>query len=139
MLIQQIDAAYSRRLFQINWIANYVDIVTVGTRNLNRKVSFLALSAFILLSLADLVLTRVLLVQSGGDIYEANPVASTIITQLGWSALTLYKLALVSLVSGIVLFVGHYRPVTARRLLLFACMLMTGVVTYSTYLFVWVI
>ena len=103
-------------------------------KKLSRKVSFLTLAVFISLSFADLLLTKVLIAQSGGDIYEANPLANLILTYLGWSGLTIFKLGMVSLISSIVIYVAYYQPKTARRLLLFACILMTGIVTYSLYL-----
>jgi len=103
-------------------------------KTLSRKVSFLTLAAFISLSLADLLLTKVLIVRSGGDIYEANPLANLILTYLGWNGLTIFKLGMVSLISSIVIYVAYYQPKTARRFLLFACTVMTGIVTYSLYL-----
>ena len=103
-------------------------------RMLSRKVSFLTLAAFISLSLADLLLTKVLIVRSGSDIYEANPLANLILTYLSWNGLTIFKLGMVSLISSIVIYVAYYQPNTARRFLLFACTVMTGIVTYSLYL-----
>lgn len=116
----------------------FLDRIFNETRKLRRKVSFLALTAFIVLSLADLILTKTLLIQSGGDVYEANPLANMIIMQWGWGALTVFKLSLVGLVSGIVLYVGYFRPLTAKRLLHFALTLMTALVSYSLCLLVYI-
>jgi len=119
--------------------SRYLQLVVDEVRKLNRKVSLFTLVAFIGLSLADLLLTKVLIAQSGGDIYEANPLANLVLTYLGWSGLTIFKLGMVSLISSIVIYVAIYQPKTARRLLLFACTLMTGIVTYSLYLFCFLI
>lgn len=108
-------------------------------RKLSRKVSFMTLAVFISLSLADLLLTKVLIVRSGGDIYEANPLANLILTYLGWNGLTIFKLGMVSLISSIVIYVAYYQPKTAKRFLLFACTVMTGIVTYSLYLLTFLI
>ena len=112
-------------------VARLMGLMIDQARELNRKVSLLALSFFVVLSVADLVITKILLQQSGGAIYEANPLADLIIQNLGWGALTFFKFGMVSMVSAIVIYVAYYQPKTARRLLLFGCMLMTGVVGYS--------
>lgn len=111
-----------------------LEVVLDEVRKLSQKLSLVTLSAFIVLSLADLVLTRVLLTQSGGDIYEANPLANLILTNFGWAGLTAFKFGMVLMISGIMVYVAYYQPKTARRLVGFAALLMAGVVGYSGYL-----
>jgi hypothetical protein len=94
----------------------------------------LGIAAFVILSVADLVLTRVLLTATGDAIYEANPLANFILECHGWCGLTVFKLTAVALISSIILYVGKVRPLTGRRLLTFACGLMIAVVIYSAYL-----
>ncbi len=101
---------------------------------LSRQRLTLLLAAFLVLSLADLILTKMLLEQSGGAIYEANPLADLIIQQLGWGALTFFKLGMVGMVASIIIYIACHQPATARKLVSFACVLMSGVVGYSTYL-----
>lgn len=113
-----------------------LEVVLDEIRKLSQKLSLFTLSAFILLSLADLILTRVLLTQSGGDIYEANPLANLILTKYGWTGLTAFKFGMVLMISGIMVYVAYYQPKTARRLVGFAALLMAGVVGYSGYLLV---
>jgi hypothetical protein len=94
----------------------------------------LGIAAFVILSVADLVLTHVLLTSTDDAIYEANPLANFILECHGWSGLTVFKLTAVALISSIILYVGKVRPLTGRRLLTFACGLMIAVVIYSAYL-----
>lgn len=119
--------------------SNLLERLFVEIRKLSRRVSLLTLAVFFCLSLADLLLTKILITQSGGAIYEANPLANLILTYLGWGGLTLFKFILVSLVCLIVIYVAYYRPVTARRLLRVACLITAGVVGYSLCLLVWFI
>ncbi|MFT3878541.1 MAG: DUF5658 family protein [Gemmatales bacterium] len=111
-----------------------LEVVLDEVRKLSQKLSLFTLSAFIVLSLADLILTRVLLTQSGGDIYEANPLANLILSNFGWAGLTAFKFGMVLMISGIMVYVSYYQPKTARRLAAFAALLMAGVVGYSGYL-----
>jgi hypothetical protein len=104
------------------------------TSDLRRKVSLMGMMMFASLSIADLLLTRVLLENSNFMIYEANPVADWILQNHGWSGLTAFKLTAVMMVSAIIFYIGYFRPATAKRLLAFACVLMSGVVIYSSYL-----
>lgn len=112
---------------------NFALIVALTT-DLRRKVSLLGVGAFILLSLADLALTKLLVEQSGFMIYEANPLAELILKSHGWAGLTLFKLGAVLLISTIICYIGYFRPNTAKRLLTFACLIMSVVVAYSTFL-----
>jgi hypothetical protein len=108
--------------------------------NLRRRVSLIGMVVFVILSVADLALTaqllncRLLVDSNVCVIYESNPVADYILQRHGWSGLITFKLAVVSLVAIIILYISYFRPVTAKRLLTFACALMSAVVVYSTYL-----
>lgn len=117
-------------------VTRSLEVVLDEVRKLSQKLSLVTLSAFIVLSLADLVLTRILLTQSGGEIYEANPLANLILSNFGWAGLTAFKFGMVLMISGIMVFVAYYQPKTARRLACFAVLLMAGVVGYSGYLLV---
>ncbi|HQR07295.1 MAG TPA: DUF5658 family protein [Gemmatales bacterium] len=103
-------------------------------KKLSQKLSLATFAAFIVLSLADLILTRILLTQSGGDVYEANPLANLILSKYGWAGMTAFKFGMVLMISGIMVYVAYYQPKTAGRLLCFAVLLMAGVVGYSGYL-----
>lgn len=87
---------------------------------------------FIGLSLADLVLTWVLLRQ--GDAYEANPLARRILERSGWIGLTAFKLAIIALVVVLLSLVGRYRPEAALRGLRLGCLMVGLVVCYSVAL-----
>lgn len=109
-------------------------LVLAMAANLRRKISLLGIGAFILLSLADLALTKLLLEEGDFMIYEANPLANFILKSQGWLGLVLFKLGAILMISVIICLVGYFRPATAKRLLTFACLLMSAVVAYSTFL-----
>jgi hypothetical protein len=117
-------------------VTRSIEVVLDEIRKLSQKLSLVTLSAFIVLSLADLILTRVLLTQSGGEIYEANPLANLILSNFGWAGLTAFKFGMVLMISGIMVYVAYYQPKTAQRLACFAVLLIGGVVGYSGYLLV---
>jgi len=115
-------------------VVPYLRLMVNEVRKLSQKLSLMTLAAFIILSLADLLLTRILLTQSGGDIYEANPLANLILHAAGWGGLTAFKFFMVVMISAIIVYVAYYQPKTARRLVSFAATLMASVVGYSGYL-----
>jgi hypothetical protein len=98
------------------------------------KLSFGKLVFYTFLSVADLLLTRHLLDEGGGEIYESNPVASWWLASYGWMGLVSFKFAMVALVDALSVFIAAYRPKTSRRILLFACTVTALVVAYSAYL-----
>jgi hypothetical protein len=71
---------------------------------------------------------------SSGHIYESNPFANAWLARFGWLGLVVYKALAMGLVGGVAVFVAHYRPRVAGRLLVFACAMTAGVVVYSGYL-----
>jgi len=117
-------------------VTRSLEVILDEVRKLSQKLSLVTLAAFLILSLADLILTRILLTQSGGEIYEANPLANLILSSFGWTGLTAFKFGMVLMISAIMIYVSYYQPKTARRLVGFAVLLMTGVVGYSGYLLV---
>jgi hypothetical protein len=89
---------------------------------------------FVLLSGADLALTWWLLGGSGGEVYEANPVANWWLARAGWAGLAGFKAALVLLVLGLAAVIGRHRPRAADGVLCFACAAVAAVVLYSATL-----
>src|SRR5262245_53085911 len=77
---------------------------------------------YILLSLADLLITHFLLQQEGEhfQFVEANPVAREIIDSWGPRGMVYFKLGMVGFVCLITQIIAHYRPLTARLVLFFA-------------------
>ena len=92
------------------------------------------LALFVVLSLADLALTRFLLERQGGGAYEWNPIASWWLTRFGWAGLAGFKLGIVLLVAALTLVVSRRRPCAAERLLGFACAALLAVIVYSIQL-----
>jgi hypothetical protein len=89
---------------------------------------------FVLLSLADLTLTCWLLADSGGQVYEANPVAGWWLARHGLAGLACWKGATVLLVLALVAFIARRRPRTAGRVLAVGCSCLLFVVVYSAAL-----
>jgi hypothetical protein len=89
---------------------------------------------FILLSAADLVLTWWLLCRSGGQAYEANPIAAWWLARHGAVGLACFKAAAVLLVLVLAGLIARYRPRTAGCILTLACVSLTAVVLYSAAL-----
>src|SRR5262245_50624935 len=86
---------------------------------------------FVLLSCADLALTCSLLHFSDGEVYEANGLAAEVLARYGQGGLAGFKALLVLTVGARVSVVAAYRPRAARRLAVFACLTVGGVVVYS--------
>lgn len=89
----------------------------------------------IVLQTLDLILTNLLL--SGylrADVYEANPLARWILTTGGWAGLATFKAGCTAIAILAALLVTHWRPATGHRLLVLMCVLMFGVVSYSSVL-----
>jgi hypothetical protein len=86
---------------------------------------------FTALSVADLSLTWLLLERARGCACESNPVASWWLAHFGLPGLAGFKGGIVLLVAALVLFVARHRPGAARRVLVFGCSILLGVVLYS--------
>jgi hypothetical protein len=91
---------------------------------------------FAALSIADLILTFVLLYQGGGVVIEGNPVANALLMHYGQAGMVAFKLADVVLVGWLVLLLGLSRPEAARRLLSAGCAIVGLVTLYSSWLIV---
>ncbi len=89
---------------------------------------------FVALSGADLFLTWELLRHPGGDHYEANWLASSVLANFDFAGLAAFKALTVLAVGLVVYLVARSRPNTARRLATFACLAVGAVVLYSTAL-----
>src|SRR3954453_14118100 len=82
-------------------------------------------AGLVCLQLADLICTYLLL--EGGqrlDVYEANPLARTILDGGGWAGMTLFKLSLTAVIISAALLTSRRRPAVAVRLLSVLCVLM---------------
>jgi Domain of unknown function (DUF5658) len=101
-----------------------------------RRLPIGALFLFGVLSVIDLGLTWFLLSQSGGRIYEVNPIANAWLATYGWAGLIVYKVIGLLLVVGVVLFISRRQPHIGKRLLNFAILALGCVAMYSYYLLV---
>ena len=89
---------------------------------------------FALLSLVDLLLTYLLLLQTHVRFVEANPVARFFINHWGPKGMVWFKAGMVALVITAAQIVAWKRPETAKWLLNFATLAVTLVVLYSAVL-----
>jgi Domain of unknown function (DUF5658) len=83
------------------------------------------------LSIADLYCTYVLVQQSNGGAYEANPIAAAWLTWFGWKGLVTFKALMVFVVAIVVAVISAYRPQAGAFVLKVACTALVGVVIYS--------
>lgn len=92
---------------------------------------------YLLLSIADLLITYFLLRQQGEQVQfvEANPVARSILHHWGIKGMIYFKFGMVAFICVIVQIIARYRPFTARLVLLFAIVMMIYVVVYSVRLY----
>ena len=71
---------------------------------------------------------------SGGVVYESNPLASMILMNYGWAGMVLFKFADMVAVSWIILVLCLFRPKIGRRILFLACGIVAAVILYSSCL-----
>jgi hypothetical protein len=90
---------------------------------------------FVLLQGVDFFLTWALL-ETGvrPDVYEANPVANTILARQGWGGLAGFKAMCTAVALGAGLLASIRRPAVGLRLLAVEVLVMAGVVGYSALL-----
>jgi hypothetical protein len=88
---------------------------------------------YLFANLMDLVMTVLLL--NTGMFYESNPMADFVLDHWGWEGMVNYKFSLVAVVVFLSQVIAAKRLRTARRLLLFATLVVSGVVVYSMGLF----
>jgi hypothetical protein len=84
------------------------------------------------LQIADLICTYLLL--DGGnraDVYEANPLARSILETTGWLGVIAFKLAFTGVAVTACLALTRRRPAVALRVLTVLCVMMLGVNAYS--------
>lgn len=92
---------------------------------------------YVLLSIADLVMTHFLLQQSipGLQFVESNPVARFFLDHWGPKGMVYFKFSMVAVVCIVTQVIARYRPTTARLVLLFAIVMMLYVVVFSVRLY----
>lgn len=92
---------------------------------------------YLVLSLADLMMTYFLLVQNLGNLefVESNPVAQAFLNHWGIRGMIYFKFAMVGIVCVVTQIIARYRPFTARLLLWFAIVVMIYVLFYSVRLY----
>jgi hypothetical protein len=89
-------------------------------------------AGLVCLQAADLICTYLLLEGARrGDVYEANPLARSILRAGGWSGVALFKFSLTGVAVLASLLVARRRPAMAARLLGLLCAVMLGVNVYS--------
>src|SRR5262245_20197181 len=89
---------------------------------------------FVLLSVADLILTLHLLQQSNGRVYESNPLAGWWLARLGSLGLALHKVLCVFLFGALVVTIFRLNPRKGGQVLAFGCVAVALVVCYSSCL-----
>jgi hypothetical protein len=89
---------------------------------------------FVLLSIADLTLTCWLVRSSGGQAYEANPVAAWWLARHGAWGLACFKAAAVLGALGLTSLIARHRPRAAGGILTLGCASLAVVVVYSSAL-----
>lgn len=87
--------------------------------------------AFLLLNLADLVLTNAIVNHRHEWGYESNPVARYWYGRWGLPGMVFLKFTLVAIVLVICRMIDTHRPAVARRLLTFCCIVVFLVVCYG--------
>src|SRR6266480_3137593 len=95
------------------------------------KLPLRTLVVFGFLSATDLALTWYLLNQHDCVVYEANPLAGWLLARHGWGGLAVFKAAIVLVVGAVAVAIHIYRPRTGRRVLVFGCVVLAGVIAYS--------
>jgi Domain of unknown function (DUF5658) len=84
------------------------------------------------LQTADLLCTYLLLDGGGrADVYEANPLARSVLATGGWAGVAAFKFSITFVAVLASLMVSRRRPATAVRLLATLCAVMLGVNAYS--------
>src|SRR5260221_14634976 len=79
------------------------------------------LAVFAALSLADLLLTWVLLRNTGGIVYESNPLANLMLMNYGWAGMVIFKFTDMLVVTSVSLVLCFFQPRIGRRVLTLAC------------------
>ncbi len=87
-------------------------------------------------AVADIVLTRSLLTADHGSMsfYESNPIANWFLTRFGWMGISLFKVATIAVLLGVVVVIARSRPRTGKNLLTLGILAQIVVVLYSANL-----
>jgi hypothetical protein len=97
-----------------------------------KRVCILTLALFVALSACDFALTYLLVEGSGGEVYEANPVAAPWLADHGWMGLAAFKLTAVLVVIGAVGLIARRKPAIGVAVACAAC-LATAVVNLHSH------
>jgi len=89
---------------------------------------------FVFFSIADLFLTRHLLLNNEGNVYETNPLASAWLESYGLDGLVMFKCLAMLLVVLVATYISAHRPKVGGRILVFGCLVTGFVVVYSCHL-----
>jgi hypothetical protein len=108
--------------------------VHAPARDLAVPFPFGRLILFMVLSVADLILTWRLLLFSHGLVYESNPIARYFLSQYGWPGILGFKCVDVLIVACLTLIISSVQPAAARRVLSMACVVVASVAIYSCFL-----
>lgn len=95
------------------------------------KVCAGGLAAFLALSVADLGLTYLLVEGTGGEVYEANPVAAPWLVAHGWAGLAWFKAGAVLAVAGAACLLVRRRPPLGAAVAVAACLAVAAVDWHS--------
>lgn len=100
---------------------------------MNFRLRF-AIGLFLALSVADFMLTWLLLNRSSGIAYESNPIAAWFLDNSGWIGLAMFKALIVLFVIVAAIRLEQRRPRSAGSVLAFGCASLVAVVGYSAVL-----
>lgn len=89
---------------------------------------------FVLLNVADLVLTWCLIRRGNGEVYEGNPIAGWWLRCHGWLGLAGFKMTVVALTAVLLMIACVYQPRTGGRAVLLGCALVAAVLVYSGFI-----
>lgn len=99
-----------------------------------RSYCGIGLILFTILGVADFLLTYFLIQTTGGEAYEANPVAAAWLSHYGWSGLAGFKAASMLVVVITVVVLVRRRPAFGVGVITFACLSLLWVTAYSSRL-----
>lgn len=89
--------------------------------NCNNKTLRIGVVFFLLLSVADFLLTWRLISAANSEIDEINPVASWVLANFGWMGLAAYKLTLVSGIACLVTVIANRKKAVGTSVMMFGC------------------
>jgi hypothetical protein len=93
----------------------------------------LKLFAYVLMSVADFVITSRLVVLGGMDC-EGNPIAHAVLAAYGFSGMAAYKIACTAVVISVCSYLAVKSRKLGDRLAMLACFVLGAVVAYSSVL-----